>query len=137
MYEGKTNDILTAFIGYINYLNKFQQFILSVQKPHHRLQCTFQTLLATVGVALLRSSWRSCFMTAALFIMRATNSSLVFTLSSYTSLYFHPHRQKSDLYAPTSNSCIIIPIAIWTHVYVSLLTRNTQITLRLNRTLQF
>jgi len=109
----------------INYLNKFQQFILSVQKPHHRLQCTFQTLLATVGVALLRSSWRSCFMRAALFIMRATNSSLMFTLSSYTSLYFHPHRQKSDLHAPTSNSCIIIPIAIWTHVYVSLLTRNT------------
>jgi len=80
-YEEKTNDILIAFIGYVNDLNKLQQFKVSVQKPHHRLQCTFQTLLATVRVALLRSSWRSCFMSAALFIMRATNSSLVFTFS--------------------------------------------------------
>ena len=39
----------------------------------------FSTPLATVRVALLRSSWCSCFMRAALFIMRATNSSLVFT----------------------------------------------------------
>jgi hypothetical protein len=39
----------------------------------------FSTLLAVVRVALLRSSWRSCFMRAALFIMRATNSYLVFT----------------------------------------------------------
>jgi len=41
----------------------------------------FSTLLATVRVAFLRSSWRSYFMRAALFIMRATNSSLVFTFS--------------------------------------------------------
>jgi len=25
-YEGKTNDLLTAFIGYVNDLNKLQQF---------------------------------------------------------------------------------------------------------------
>ena len=25
-YEGKTNDVLIAFIGYVNYLNKLQQF---------------------------------------------------------------------------------------------------------------
>ena len=41
-YEGKTNDLLIAFIGYVNDLNKLQQFKVSVQKSHHRLQCTFQ-----------------------------------------------------------------------------------------------
>ena len=41
-YEGKTNDVLIAFIGYVNDLNKLQQFTVSVQKSHHRLQCTFQ-----------------------------------------------------------------------------------------------
>jgi len=77
----------------------------------------FSTLLATVRVALLRSSWRSCFMRAVLFIMRATNSSLVFTFSLWTSLFIHPHRHKSDLYAPTSNSCIFTPIENWTRLY--------------------
>ena len=41
-YEGKTKDVLIAFIGYVNDLNKLQQFKLSIQKSHHRLQCTFQ-----------------------------------------------------------------------------------------------
>jgi len=85
----------------------------------------FSTLLATVSVALLRSSWSSCFMRAALFIMRATNSCLVFTFSLYTSLFIHPHRQKSDLYAPTPNSCIFTPTENWTHVYMNLFTLNS------------
>ena len=38
----KTNYVLIAFIGYVNYLNKLQQFTVSVQKSHHRLHCTFQ-----------------------------------------------------------------------------------------------
>ena len=80
------------------------------------------TLLATVRVALVRSSWRSCFMRAALFIMRVTNSSLVFIC--YNSISIHPHRQNSDLYAPTSNSCISTPIEIWTHIYMNLFTGN-------------
>jgi len=42
MYEGRTNDLLIAFIYYVNDLNKLQQFKVSVQKSHHRLQCTFQ-----------------------------------------------------------------------------------------------
>jgi len=42
MYEGKTSDLLIAFIGYVNDLNKLQQFKVSAQKSHHRLQCTFQ-----------------------------------------------------------------------------------------------
>ena len=41
-YEGKKNYVLIAFIGYVNDLNKLQQFKVSVQKSHHRLQCTFQ-----------------------------------------------------------------------------------------------
>ena len=34
-YEGKTSDVLIAFIGYVNALNKLQQFKISVQKSHH------------------------------------------------------------------------------------------------------
>jgi len=41
-YEGKTNDLLIAFIGYVNDLNKLQQFKVSVQKSHYRLHCTPQ-----------------------------------------------------------------------------------------------
>jgi hypothetical protein len=41
-YEGNTNDVLIAFIGYVNDLSKLQQFKLSVQKSHHRIRCTFQ-----------------------------------------------------------------------------------------------
>jgi len=39
MYGGKTNDLLIAFICYVIYLNKLQQFKVSVQKSQHRLQC--------------------------------------------------------------------------------------------------
>ena len=35
MYEGKTNDLLIAYIGYVNDLNQLQQFKVSVQKSHH------------------------------------------------------------------------------------------------------
>jgi hypothetical protein len=42
MYEEKTNDLLIAFIGYVNDLNKLQQFEVSIKKSHHRLKCTFQ-----------------------------------------------------------------------------------------------
>jgi len=80
-YEGKTNDSLIAFIGYVNDLNKLQQFKVSVKKIPPSTSMHFSTLLAIVRVALLRSSWRSCFRRAALFIMRATNSSLLFTFS--------------------------------------------------------
>jgi len=41
-YEGKINDLLFAFISYVNDLNKLQQFKVSVKKSHHGLQCTFQ-----------------------------------------------------------------------------------------------
>ena len=63
----------------------------------------FSTLLATVRVALLRSSWRPCLMRAALFIMRVTSLSLVFTFhpspqteigsvrANFKQLYLHTH----------------------------------------------
>jgi hypothetical protein len=91
-YEGKTNDVLIAFIGYVSDISKVQQFKLSVQKSHRRISMHFSTLLATVRVALLTSSWRSCFMRAALFIIQATNSSLVFTFS-FVDFNFHPSSQ--------------------------------------------
>ena len=67
-YEGKTNNLLIEFIGYVNDLNELQQFTVSSKIPPST-SMHFSTLLATVRVALLRSSWRSCFVTAALFIM--------------------------------------------------------------------
>jgi hypothetical protein len=63
-YEGNKNDILIAFIGYVNDLNKLQQFKVSAKNPPST-SMHFETLLTTVRVALLRSSWRSCFRRAA------------------------------------------------------------------------
>ena len=128
MYEGKTNDLLITFIGYVNDLNKWKQFKVIVQKSHHRLYCTFQPSWQQQCVALLWSSRRSCFMTAALSIMRATNSSLVFTFSLQTSLFIHPNRPKSKICTrqlQTSNSCISTPTENWTHVCMNLFTRNS------------
>jgi len=34
-YEGKTNDVLIASVGYVNDPNKLQQFKLSVKKSHY------------------------------------------------------------------------------------------------------
>jgi len=81
MYEGKTNDLLIAFIIHVNDLNKLQQFKISVHKSYHRLRCTFQLCWQQYVLLAWGSSWRSCFMRAAVFIMRATNSSLVFIFS--------------------------------------------------------
>ena len=86
----------------------------------------FSTLLPIVRVALLRSSWRSCFMMAALFIMRATAIHLLRLLFLCTLRFSSiPTDKKSDLYAPTSNTCIFTPIENWTHVYMNLFTRNS------------
>jgi hypothetical protein len=41
-YEGQRNDLLIAFICYVNDLNKLQQFKVSVKKSYHRLHYTFQ-----------------------------------------------------------------------------------------------
>jgi len=41
-YEVKTSDLLIAFIGYVNDLNKLQQSKISVQKYNHQFQYTFK-----------------------------------------------------------------------------------------------
>jgi len=41
-YEGKTNGVLIAFNGYVNDLNKLQQFNLSVQKQQTNTYKVFQ-----------------------------------------------------------------------------------------------
>jgi len=51
------------------------------------------------------------------------NASDQFTSCVYFSSI--PHRQKSDLYTPNSNSCIFTPTENWTHVYMNLFTRNS------------
>jgi hypothetical protein len=40
--ERKRNDLLIAFIGYVNDLIKLQQFKVSVKKSHQRVQSIFQ-----------------------------------------------------------------------------------------------
>jgi len=79
-YEGKTNDLLIAFIGYVNDLNKLQQFKVSVKNP----TIDFNALFNSLGNSKCSSPevvLAFLLMRAALFIMRATNSSLVFTFS--------------------------------------------------------
>ena len=114
--EGKTNDVLIAFIGYVNDLNILQQFKVSVKESHHQLQCTFSTLLAIVRVALLSSSWRSCFMRAALFIMRATNSSLVFTFLCRLHFSSIPTDKNLTCTRQLQTAVSSHPIKNWTHV---------------------
>jgi hypothetical protein len=43
-YEGKTNDILIAFIGCVNDLNKLQQFKVSVKNPTIDLNALLNSL---------------------------------------------------------------------------------------------
>ena len=118
-YEGNTNDLLIAFIGYVNDLNKLQQFKVTVKNPTIDFKALYNSL---------DNSTCSSPEVVLVFLLYECstihNSSLVFTFSLQTSLFIHPHRQKSDLYAPTSNSCIITPIENWTHVYMNLFTRN-------------
>jgi len=116
-------------IDCIYWLCKWSQWIATVQSKCSKIPpsnaVNFSIHLAIVCVALVKSSWCYCFMGAALFITRATNSSLLFNFSLSTSLFIHPYRQKSNLYLPTSDSCISTPIENWTHVYVNLFTRNS------------
>ena len=120
-YEEETNDLLIAFIGYVNDLNKLQHF----KKIPPSTSMHFSALLATVRVALLRLSRCSCFMRAALFIMRATSSSLVFTFLRRLRFSSIPTDKNLKKYAPTSNSCISTPNENWTHVYMNLFIRNS------------
>jgi hypothetical protein len=44
MHEGKTNDLLIAFIGYVNDSNKLQQFKVGVQNPTTYFNALFNSL---------------------------------------------------------------------------------------------
>ena len=109
---------MIAFIGYINDLNKLQQFKVNVQKSHHRLQCTFTCSSPEVVLAFLLYKGSTIHNTSDQFV-----SCVYFFMQ--TSLLINPHRQKSNLHAPTSNSCIFTPIENWTYVYMNLFTRNS------------
>jgi hypothetical protein len=50
-YDGKANDVLIAFIGYVNDLNKLQQFKVSVQIP----TIDFKALLNPLGNSMCSS----------------------------------------------------------------------------------
>ena len=79
-YEGKTNDVLIASIGYVNDLNKLQQFTVSVQKP----TIDFNALFNPLGNRTCGSSevvLAFLLYEGSTVIIRATNSSLVFTFS--------------------------------------------------------
>jgi hypothetical protein len=83
-YEGKTNDLLISFIGYVNNLNKLQQFNVSVKKIPPSTSMHFSTLLTIVRVTLLRSSWRCCFRRAA--ELKSALKSMVGFLDTYFEL---------------------------------------------------
>jgi hypothetical protein len=38
----KDKGLLIALIGYVNDLNKLQQFKVSAEKSHHRIKCIYQ-----------------------------------------------------------------------------------------------
>jgi hypothetical protein len=124
--EGKTNDLLIAFIGYVHYLKKLQQFKVSVKKTPPPTSVHFSTLLTIGHVALLTSSWRSC-------CRRAPNSTKQHQVTTAVTCYSESWvpvicfrlARSFDLYAPTSDSCVSTPTENWTHVYVNLFTRNS------------
>jgi hypothetical protein len=116
MYEGKTNDLLIVFIGYVNDLNKLQQFI----------DCN--ALFNSLG-----NSTCSCPEVVLAFLLyegstihNARDQVVSRVYFFFVDFAFHPSPQKkSDLYAPTSNSCFSTPIENWTHVYMNLFTQNS------------
>jgi len=124
MYEGKTNDILIAFIDYVNDVNKLKQFKVSVQKSHQRFQCTFNSL---------GNSMRSSPEVVLAFLLyeestiyNASDQFVSCVYVFFVDFAFNPSPQtKSELYAPTSNRCFFTPIENWTYVYMNLFTSNS------------
>ena len=85
----------------------------------------FSTLLATVLVSLLRSSWHSCFMRAALIKCERPFRLLCLHFLCrlrFSSILTHKNQM---VYMPTWNSCICTPNENWTHVDTNLFTRNS------------
>jgi hypothetical protein len=115
-FEGKTTDLLIAFIGYVNDLNKLQQFKVSLQKSNHRHNALFNSL---------GNSRCSSPQVALTFLLyegsNIHNASDQFVSGVYFFLFF----LRFSLYAPTSNICILTPIENWTHFYMNLFALNS------------
>ena len=77
----------------------------------------FSSLLATVRVALLRSSWHSCFMRATLFKMRATNSSLVFIFLCRLRFSSIPTDKNRICTLQIQTASALHPLKIW-HLFI-------------------
>jgi hypothetical protein len=80
-YEERTNDLLIAFIDYVNDLSKFQRFTVKCSKNP---TIDFNALFHSLGNSMCSSpEFILAFLRyeAALFLMQATNSFLVFTFS--------------------------------------------------------
>ena len=84
----------------------------------------FSTLLAIARVALLRSSWHSTSMRAALFIMRATNLSRVYFF--FVDFAFRPSPTDKNRICTRQIQTAVssYPLKIG-HVYTNLFTRNS------------
>ena len=113
-YEGKTNGLLIAFIGYVNDLNKLRQFKVSLQKSHHRIfsslgNSTCNSPEAVLAFLLYDSSERPIRLLCLLFLYRLCFS-------------FIPTDKNLKEYTPASNSYIFTPTENWTHVYMNLFT---------------
>ena len=123
-YEGRTNELLVAFIGYVNDLSKLQQF-----KVFKNPTIDFNTLLNSLGKCTCSSP--EVVLAFLLYegntIHNASDQFVSCVYFFFVDFAFHPspHTQKSDLYAPTSNSCIFTPTENWIRVYMNLFTRNS------------
>jgi L-lactate permease len=116
-------ELLIAFVGYANDLNKLQQFNVSVQITPLSTSMHFSPLLAIVCVALLRSSWRSSFLA----VHNASDQLHLLCLFLLCRLHFSsiPTDKNLNEYAPNSNSCIFTPTENWTHDCMNLFAQNS------------
>jgi len=87
----------------------------------------FSTLLAILRVALLRSTWRSSFVRAALSITASSYncSHMLFRVECLSSVSAMRAHRICTSQIQKSNSCISTLIENWTHVYMNLFTRNS------------
>ena len=83
---------LIAFVGYVNDLNKLQQFKVSVQKIPPSTSMHFSTILATVRVALLRSPWRSLLYEGST-VHNASDQFVSCVYCFFVDFAFHPSPQ--------------------------------------------
>ena len=122
-YEGKTNDVLIAYIGCVKDLKKFATVRSKCSEIPPLASMRFSTLLAKYVELSWGSSWRPCSMRAALSTMRATNSSFLVDhtqrrITESVGLLWtsdQPVAETSTLQHTTLNTDIHTPGGIRTH----------------------